>query len=115
MSKSLRRAAGRGASLLRPDIHLGRHELGLGSKTALILVGPMHLDQPFEFVPRKMLQHAVKHGILMPHGIVPLRVLERPQRPNTNRYSAVRAVKHKMCRTAVWSSPAMTIYEGVNV
>jgi hypothetical protein len=40
-----------------------------------------------------MLEHSVKHGILVPHGIVPpFRVAERVGRPHTNRYSAVRAV-----------------------
>ena len=85
-----------------------RHKLCLRGEPALVFVGSMHFDQSLEFIPRKMLQHGVKYGILMSHGIVPFRVPERAQRPNTNTYSAVRIVKHKMCRTAVGSSRSST-------
>ena len=78
-----------------------RYKLCLRGEPALVFVGSMPFDQSLEFMPRKMLQHSVKHGILMSHGIVPFRVPERAQRPNTNTYSAMRIVKHKMCRTAV--------------
>ena len=85
-----------------------RHKLCLRGEPALVFVGSMHFDQPLEFIPRKMLQHGVKYRILMSHGIVPFRVPERAQRPNTNTYSAVRIVKHKMCRTAVEQVRPMT-------
>jgi hypothetical protein len=57
-----------------------------------------------------MLQQRVKHGILMAHGIVPLRVPVRRQRRGMSRFSAVRFVKHKMYRTTVDSVPAIHVF-----
>jgi hypothetical protein len=76
-------------------------KLGFCPQPALLAIGAVDFDQPVKLAPRQMLQHRVQHAILMAHGTAPLCVQNVPQRPNANRYSAVRTVKHKMCRTAV--------------
>ena len=51
------------------------NQLAFRRQTADMLVGLVFIHKPFEAVPRQMLQYAVKHAIVVPHGVASFCVL----------------------------------------
>src|SRR5439155_23010680 len=77
-----------------------RDQLAFGRQPANPPIGAAHLDQSFKLAPRYLLQHLVKHAILMLHGIAPrVRIVGQTSRTEWNQCHA--PCPEKLNRTAV--------------
>ena len=85
-----------------------RDQLAFRRQPANPPIGAAHLDQSFKLAPRYLLQHLVKHAIVMPHGIAPrVRIVGQTSRTEWNQCHAPCPVK--LNRTALWTSPVTAV------
>ena len=78
-----------------------RHQLALGRKSAHPRIGTMVFHKAFEPMPRNVLQKSMKYAILMPHGLILLRVPKRRQTLGTQKNQRHAPCPQKSNRTAV--------------
>ena len=78
-----------------------RHQLALGRQPAHPRIGSVVFHQAIEPMPRNMLQKSVKYAILVPHGLILLRVPKRRQTLGTQKNQRHAPCPPKLNRTAV--------------